>query len=337
VGATLQMQEERSLLSYASSLREEKERLSKLHVRGASHLDVRASFSLSLKLLEEAEVDFLSCLSVCAQDGFSVLAAMAAGGCDEDTTHERLGYLYRLSLLNRPQAGAGRFVFHPLIRLFARELAAERSLLEDAAQRHASYYVQLVKSSPDDERGPAALLASELDDILLAAGWLQQHGTADYEFVITLEPFLQNQGHWQQAVDIMSGFLELAERTGDLIAEIQLRIQQAKFLSLRGEWTRAEAALSPVTRVLEEVESERTRLRLEAMWLNTLGGIQQRLGRFDAAADTLRRSADIEEKLNNQAGEAKALNSLGGVLQRQGRFDEASKGREAKSVRAIPQ
>jgi tetratricopeptide (TPR) repeat protein/cold shock CspA family protein len=365
VGATLQMQAWRALENYVNSLREERERLSRLEVRRDSNLNVRASFSLSLNLLTNEEVDFFACLSVCAQDGFSVQAATAAGGCEESTAHERLGYLYRLSLLNLSQSGTSRFVFHPLIRLFAQELAGERSLRDGAAERHAYYFVELVKSSDPDNRATAKLLAAELDDILLAAQWLLQHEEADYGFVINLEPFLQQNGHWQQAIELMSAFLALAERGEDWNASVQLRIQQAKFLSLRGEWAQAEDALVPIPSILERIEPEYSQSHLEAMWLSMLGGVQQqqghflealdtfqrsyviieklndergmvkiltnlggvlqRLGRFDSAVDILRRSVVIEEQINNKPGQAKVLTSLGGVLQRLGRFDEAAK------------
>jgi len=323
VGATLQMQEWRSLADYAASLREERSRLAKLRIRGDPYLDVRASFSLSLGLLESEEVDFFACQSVCAEDGFSVQAAMAAGDCDESTAYERLGYLYRLSLLNRPQFGAGRFVFHPLIRLFAQELAVEHSLQDGAAERHAQYFVELVKLTNVSDRAAASVIAEELDDIILAAEWLQYQERADYEFVIRLEPFFQRYGHWQQAVNLMSGFLSLAELIEDWNAVVQLRIQQAKYLSLRGELSRAEEALVPVTNIIGRIEAQAIRLRCEAMWLNTLGGVFQRQGRFEEAVDAFQRSYAISEELGDERGQAMVLNSLGGVLQRQGRFDEA--------------
>ncbi|HEV2882013.1 MAG TPA: tetratricopeptide repeat protein [Pyrinomonadaceae bacterium] len=325
VGATLQVQENRSLESYEYSLREEKERLQKLKVRGAAHLDVRASFSLSLKLLKPEELDFFACLSVCAQDGFSVQGAMAAGNCDEATTHERLGYLYRLSLLNRIQSSTNRFVFHPLIRLFAQELSVEHALKVDATERHARFFTELVKFSDVNDQQVVSVLSEELEDIILAAGWLQQQETTDYSFVISLQPFLQRYGYWLHASNLMTGFLSVAERKEDWRAVVQLRIQQAKYLSLRGDWPEAEKALVPIAAAIDKIDIEEVRARCEAMWLNTLGGLQQRQGRFEEAAETFQRSAAIDEHLGDLRGQAKVLNSLGGVLQRQGNFEAAAK------------
>jgi len=155
VGATLRgWQPWRSLANYEQSLREERTRLSKLQYPGDADLNVRASISLSLKRLEPEEIDFFSCLSVCAESGFSLQAAISAGDCDESTVHERLGCLYRFSLLNR--SGSNRFVFHSLIYLFARELAVDRSLQELASERHAHFFITLLNSSDMDDCSAAS-------------------------------------------------------------------------------------------------------------------------------------------------------------------------------------
>jgi tetratricopeptide (TPR) repeat protein len=60
------------------------------------------------------------------------------------------------------------------------------------------------------------------------------------------------------------------------------------------------------------------------MVLNSLGGMLQRLGKFQEAADALQRSLEISEQMGDQRGVAMVLNSLGGVLQRLGKFEEAA-------------
>ena len=261
--------------------------------------------------MKEDEIDFLACLGACAQDGFSLRAAMAAAACDESMARVRLSYLQRISLLNNASVGNRRFVFHRLIRLFAQELAIERSLAEQAAERHARFYVDLVKSSGPGDREAESVLAEELDDILLAADWLQRTEAADYEFVLRLEPFFQRYGHWSHAVTLMANFLALAERIEDWDAVVQLRIQQAKYLTLRGEFTEADQVLAPIASILANVSST-ARDRCEAMYLNTLGGVLQRLGRFDEAASALERSLEFLMKQRDERGQAMVLNSLGG-------------------------
>jgi tetratricopeptide (TPR) repeat protein len=62
------------------------------------------------------------------------------------------------------------------------------------------------------------------------------------------------------------------------------------------------------------------------MILNSVGGVLQRLGKFQEAADALERSQAISEQLGDERGLAMVLNSLGGVLQRLGKFQEAADG-----------
>ena len=53
-----------------------------------------------------------------------------------------------------------------------------------------------------------------------------------------------------------------------------------------------------------------------AMVLNSLGGVLQRLGQFQEAADALRKSHQLLVKQGDERGQAMVLNSLGGVLDR---------------------
>ena len=323
VGATLQIETRCSLTDYEQSLREERDRLRKLKIRGDEHLDVRASFMLSLKLLKPSEIDFFSCLSVCAKDGFSLQAAVAANGCDKETAEETLAYLHRLSLLNYSQSNANRFVFHTLIHLFAKELAEERSLQDLAAERHAKFFIEFIKNKDLSDPPVSHFVAEELEDILLAAEWLQSQNKADYELAIKLGLFFQQHGHWRRALDLMTGFLELAEHIEDWNAVVQFHIQQAKYQSLCGELQKAYDALNPISDILDRIQDKTTRLHCDAMWQNTLGGILQRQGKFDEAVDAFKKSMVIGRKLDDIRHVAMVLNSLGSVLQRQGKFDEA--------------
>ncbi|MEG3989482.1 caspase family protein [Microcoleus sp. S28C3] len=238
IGAGLKLNERRSLADYAASLSEER-RLARLKVRRDEHLDLRACFSLSLKQLEPEEIDKFACLSVSAEDGFFRRTAMAASGCeDEYVAQESLDYLCRLSLLNYAEVGENRFVFHPLIRLFARELLVERGLEEEATARHAEFLIEFVKSS-ELEGSVASFIAEEFNNIILAAKWLQQHETTSnskkkkkekYAFGLCLQSFFEQYGYWKQAVTFMEGFEQLAERNEDWNIVIKFRIQQAKYL-----------------------------------------------------------------------------------------------------------
>ncbi|HEY2295109.1 MAG TPA: tetratricopeptide repeat protein, partial [Thermoanaerobaculia bacterium] len=323
VAASLEMAPWRLLTSLADALELERERLSRLAIRSDPHLDVRISFNASLKLLRPDEIDFFACLSVCDADSFAVHSAAAAAGCAEETAVERLGYLYRLSLVNRPDTTANdRFVLHPLLRAFARELAEERFLAELAEERHAQYFIELVKSTDTKDARRSEMLASDIGETLTAASWLLSQSAPDYHYLTTLEPLLERHGYWREAIGIIARFLTAAEASGNSEAAIHLRIQQGKFLQLEGDFQGSLDILHPAFRTLNETAEVGP--RVQAMFLNTYGGALQRLGRFEEAADALQRSRTIWEEIGDQRGLAMVLNSLGGVLQRLGRFEEAA-------------
>ncbi|MCT7969564.1 tetratricopeptide repeat protein [Laspinema sp. D1] len=331
VGAALQLRAGRSLADYGASLSEERSRLGRLKLRGEEHLNVQASLSLSLEMLEPEEIDFFACVSVCAENGFSRQAAIAASGCeDEFLAEDYLACLYRLSLLNYSEVGENRFVFHPLIRLFAGELAQKRQLRELAAARHAQFYIEWVKSREENNPAVAAAIAEEFDEIILAANWMQCQETTSktdekekYSFFYCLPPFLELYGQWQKAVELASNFQLLAQVNEDWDWAAKFRIKQAKYLSLQGEFSTAEEVLAGIPDILSRIEVESTRQRSEVKWLTTLGGIQQKQGQLDEALTVLQRSVEIAETLKDQPSLAIGLNSLGGLLQQLGRSDEA--------------
>ncbi|AVP95697.1 hypothetical protein C7S18_00140 [Ahniella affigens] len=322
VCATLQIEPWRTLESLAEMLEVERERLSNLKIRGDQHLDVRVSFTASLRLLRTEEIDFFACLGSCAADGFSPTTAGAVAGGNASRVSERLGYLHRLSLLNRPQSTSERFVLHPLLRDFARELAVERGLHDDAVERHACHFAELIEAlDPWDWLAVSRFPEEDMDDALLAAQWIVKRKGASQRFLIRLQPLLVRGGYWLEAVQLITDALEITQASESSDSVIQLRIQQAKFLQLRGDFHGAEAALRPV---MDEVVAQSLAPRLEAMALNSLAGVLQRQGKFDDAADAFRRSHELLKAQGDERGQAMVLNSLGGVLQRQGKFDEAA-------------
>ena len=309
--------------SSISSVLPSAERLAKYTASASEQKDkemkIRDSFSQLIKLLKPEITDFLACLSVCAQN-ISLRAAMASSGCDENTAQKYLNCLCRLSLLNASDTD-NRFVFHPLIRLLVQELATSRALPEGAAARHAHFFIEFAKSHQSDRA--VALVAEELNDLLLAARWLQQQGKIDCEFISSLKPCLEQYGYWQEAVELMTQFQLLAEQLEDWEAAVKYRIGQAKYLSLQGELSQAEDLLHLIPSLLCKIEEPSTRQVSEAKWLNSLSCTLRRQGRIEEAIEALQRAAAIEVHLDNQEGLAIVLNSLGTALRKAGRLDEA--------------
>jgi hypothetical protein len=166
----LEMAPWRGVAGLAELLAMERQRLSTLAIRGDPHLDVRVSFNASLRLLTPDETDFFAGLSVCDSDGFSLQTAAAVAGWARDVADERLAYLYRLSLVNRPDgAVAARFVLHPLLRAFAGELADERGTIAGARERHARHFVGLLKAADLEAAAVLLQISEDLPEAITAA------------------------------------------------------------------------------------------------------------------------------------------------------------------------
>jgi tetratricopeptide (TPR) repeat protein len=311
--------------------------LDRLKLGGAKHFNVRLCFYRSIKYLEddgrEDLINTFSRLSVCASSGFVWQTAKAAmDESDDYIAQDHLSELVDLSLLNLAQADTQRFIFHPLLQEFSRELAFERDLLKQSKQSHARYFIERVNA------GGTAELVEDFDDIVNVAEWMAETKDTSYvTFWLKLRVVFNRLGQWRRANRIIAVFLKLSEENENWIAVAQFYIQQAKFNLLQGEFLSAEKMLKAIESVVNRIEPFFDQQRIEGMRLNTLGGALQRLGRFEEAVHAFERSGEIGETQADHNHLAMVLNSLGGVLQRLGRFEEAVQAfeRSAKIEEAI--
>ncbi|MBW4613548.1 MAG: tetratricopeptide repeat protein [Desmonostoc vinosum HA7617-LM4] len=329
IGTNLQVNSVRSLQQYAINLRNEKQRLDNLRYDNINELNVRATFNLSLEQLrrknEQETINFFSYLSVCYQDGFSKYAAKAASKFDKLTkVEEQLGYLCRFSLLNH-EKGQERYVFHPLIRVFAQEiLEAQPTEANKAKERHAFFYQNFIKYNDLKQREIASIVSTELNEIMRVAQWMQLEEIADFEFSRRLMPFFEQYVFWHQAVDMIAGFIPLADKLSEWEEMVNLRIQKAKFLSRLGEHQQAYEVLIGLESMLDGIYPPKRRLHCEAMWLTTRAVALQGLSKFSEAIKDLKRAVEIEKQdAGSQRGLSKALNTLAGVLEKQECYGEA--------------
>ncbi len=322
VGSTLVDQPFTTLSEYAAMLSNEKKRLSYLRDPDDPELDVRASFMLSLKYLDEDQISLFACLGACAPEGFSLQTAQLVSGQNEGAVRSGMGRLLRLSLINQG-AEPDRFVLHPLLFLFSRELGQERNFLALAEQRHTDYFSHYA----DEYRGLSLTkldaLEKELDALLLTAKRLTNDLIASNAFYLSIEPFLQARGYWSQALELLDLILDVARSDGDFYRVTHCLLQRGQFFQLLARFDDAEKVLQEGGNIALQVEDSWQRQHLQAMVLNSLGGVYQRQGKFDEAVEAFQQSAIIEQEIGNQRGQAMVLNSLGGVYQRQGKFDKA--------------
>ena len=311
-----------SLEAYAAMLRDERTRLSYLRDPDDPSLDVRASFEISLRYLDEPQINLFACLGVCAPEGFSVETVQVVSKQDAETVRNDLGRLLRLSLVSKG-GSITRFVLHPLLFIFALELAEERALLKSAEHRHTEYFRQYANKHRGLSPINLSALGNEFDALLLTARRLTNGQIADYGFYLSLEPFLQAKGYWTQALHLIDLFLRVAKDSGDFYVITQFLLQQGQFFQLQGEFDAAEQALQEAEKTAFAIDNNWEQQRALAMVLNSLGGVYQRQGKFEDAIGAFQRSYLLLVDIQDEHGQAMVLNSLGSVHQRQGRFDEA--------------
>ncbi|MBE9098746.1 tetratricopeptide repeat protein [Vacuolonema iberomarrocanum] len=330
VGAALRGRS-RSIADYVASLQREKTRLARLTVQGDDELNVEASINLSLELLNEDRQDFFACLCVCAEEGFARRTAMAAGGCeDEWDADDHLNRLYELSLLNYAEIGENRFVLHPLVRVYAENIARERNIFFISQERHAKFLVAWLQSEEWTDENAIAEVAADLDDVILATEWLQTYeaetvqGKMDsYQFVLNLQPLFEQYGYWQKAITLMARFQSWAEQFQDWNAVVRYKMHEARYRSFMEEFEQAKSILYSALDDLAKIEDLDTQKKRKVKVLNVLAGIFQKQGEFKEAIQTFRDEILIEEEIGNKQSLSIVYNRLGKLLQAQNDLDEA--------------
>ncbi|MDP8966985.1 MAG: winged helix-turn-helix domain-containing protein [Actinomycetota bacterium] len=143
---------------------------------------LRAAIEWSYQLLDAAEATVFSRLSVFAG---GCTAASAAAVCDphgslETDVVDALASLVEKSLLRWVEGdGEPRFTMLETIRQYAAERLEERHDTDQLRSAHAEHVLQLAEAAYrgrlEDERGWAARLESEHDNLRSALGWLSRH------------------------------------------------------------------------------------------------------------------------------------------------------------------
>ena len=122
---------------------------------------LKVLFESYFKRLCREEQEGFVCLSVFVSEVFDEQAAVKVIGGDEDTAKKTLLRLKRKSLVEANSSEAGLFSFHPLIRSFGSEKAADdmKEITREAQRRFLSYYVKLFENLNNQFLAGNSLLA----------------------------------------------------------------------------------------------------------------------------------------------------------------------------------
>jgi DNA-binding SARP family transcriptional activator/tetratricopeptide (TPR) repeat protein/DNA-binding XRE family transcriptional regulator len=329
---------------------------SRLEELRLGELAVRASFHVSVQVLDHSDdpLDHLAAgafglLSV--PDGPDIGVAAAARLLDQpEATAERL--LERLvdaQLLESPQRG--RYQFHDLIRLHARQHAASRYQRTErlaALERLFGFYTAtawrtLALLRPGDQRLATAdrrWIAGGLHfpDAEEALEWLEAEranllaavpqtaaispavpAALATELTRALFGFFYVHSHWSDWVQANQTALELARGTQDRATQANAHNDLGIVFERLGRYQEALDHHRQAFTIRRQLGDRRG----QAASLGNLGNVHWRLGHYQEALDHYRQALVIERQLGNIRGQAASLGNIGFVYERLGRYQEA--------------
>lgn len=324
-----------SIAHLVSLLRDEGTRLAAL---SAGDLRVRSAFEMSHRRLSDQARRVFRRLAAIPGPAFGAELAAVATGMPDGEARLYIDELVDANLL-QTSADDGRYSFHDLIRLFARErLEAEESAGELTAVRQTvvAYLIDTACVASEwffpetlevghgftSREEAAEWLDREAPNWLAAHRWAARDG--DHRRVVDLAEAM----HWysdfrarQQPWDEVFGLgVESARALGEPHSE-------AKLLNFVG-WARyvgqedPEGAL-PALQAALELAREIGNRREETWALGYLGAVLMRLDRAPEALEHARPAAAAAGDLGFWAGQGPIRNALGQVLAAVGRPEEA--------------
>ncbi|HEV2377817.1 MAG TPA: tetratricopeptide repeat protein [Streptosporangiaceae bacterium] len=323
----------------------------------AGELGVQASFDVSLHALQyspdpadQAAAHAFGLLSLPDGPDLDVMASAALLDRPERTARALLERLADAQLVQTPQPG--RYRFHDLLRLHARQSANSRDA-EAGSEGSASlarlfgYYTATAWHTaavlrPGDYRletadkrwtgggrafpdASAALRWLETERANLLAAITQAAATPDvpselaFQLTSALYGFFLAQGYWADGVSTNQVTLDLARRLGDRAAQAYCHNDLGTLSGWLGRYQEAfrhnQEALA-LARALGDQHGQ-------ARSLNNLGTDCWRLGRYEDAIARYQESIALARELNNTRLEAGGLGNLAVVFEAVGRDSEA--------------
>ena len=311
---------------------------SRLDTLRSSEFAVRTSFDVSLRTLEESQEpgdrEAAAAFALLGlPDGPDIEVAAAARLLDraETTSRDLLERLVDAQLLNSP--GAGRYRFHDLVRLYAREHAG-RALPEceghAALLRLIGFYDATARGSTGDPGRPDGMRWLEIERANMVAAIAQagRFGAADGSPVMdalacslarTLSDFFAARACWEDLALANEAALAIARRRGDLAVQAAASRELGRAYDRLGRLPESLACREAGVAISRDIGDRAG----EADGLIALSSSYGRLGRYEEAIDRLRRSLAIARELGDRALQANSLGNLGCVHECLGNHERA--------------
>ncbi|MEJ3745428.1 BTAD domain-containing putative transcriptional regulator [Actinomycetes bacterium KLBMP 9797] len=345
-GARLAARPQWPVRALADRLADARRRLDELRV---AELGVRPSFQVGYELLrdaadpdERAAARAFPLLSLPDGPDLSLAAAAALLDQPEAVAERLLDRLADGQLLSCP--APGRYRQHDLLRLYGRELPADRSALTRLLAWYAATAWQAFRRlRPADPRPttagawadggagfagvPDALawLEAERPNLLAAVRQVAADPALPAAAATTLAralfAFFHVRGYLNDWVEINETARTVARRAGDRLAEAHACRDLGAARELRGEYRDALSCLRDGLTAYTEAGD----LPGQAACLNSIGLVHDSLGQLADAASYLERSLAISRGLADRHSQAISLNNLGEVYGRLGAHARAER------------
>ena len=331
--------------SLAARLSDERRRLGELAV---GDLAVRAAFELGYHQLSPAQADVFRRLSLLDSPDVSAAAAAALLGQDEADTEEVLESLVDAAMLE--SSSPGRYRYHDLLRLYAREqYEAEGGDLDAGFVNLLDFYLasmRRLRRIPVEELGlsPTRSSGREFDSVEAGVRWIADEGSCvDAVFnrrVLTRPPCVGSAAApLTLAVELLDHLVSLpgieryadelstaarnaaaaAVESGDVRSEARVRHSLARVLYATYQIEAAAEEAERSHRAAESVGGDET----QADAVNLLAMTYADLGRDAEAIALYERAVDVSRAFGDVASEAAARQNMARSLLVLGRTEEA--------------
>jgi len=338
--ANLSGRRQRSIASQVAELRADN-RLAALAVDGDEEIAVRATFDLSYQRLPGSAARLFRLLGVAPGVDFSADATAALAGTTAAETRRALERLVGAHLIE--ETSDGRFVFHDLIRHFARERANEEGDNDAAVQRLLDWYLQTTdaaarllyarvlrlpvppatgpRASFSSHVGALAWLDAERTSLVAAAVHAAERGPHPVAWLLAdaLRGYFRMTCHIVDWLAVGSAGLAAAELGDDRRARAAARLSLADAHRTIGQYRQALAHYSAALEAARETGWRES----EATILGNVGTVHWYQGRLEQASDHYHRAVALHRAVGRRLGTANTLTSLGCVYLDWGRLEQA--------------
>jgi tetratricopeptide (TPR) repeat protein/DNA-binding XRE family transcriptional regulator len=343
--ANLTAQPDQPLAGFVARLRSG-DRLAELSVDGDPHAAVRAAFDRSYAVLEPDARRLFCLLGLVPGPDFTTEAAAALAETPVGQAGWGLQRLADAHLLER--RGPGRFGFHDLLRLYARQRAEQDDSQADrrqALERLLGWYLHTADVAdrllyPEMLRLPVPPVedgqsVTVLDDRMDALGWLDveranlvaavqhaaAHGPRPVAWLLgdALRGYFWDHRHMLDWLTVAQAGLSAAEADGDPQAQAAAYRTLGAANRCRGQYVQAVGQFSSALRLAREAGW----VDGEANALTGLGIVHTEMGQLQQAADHYAKALALCQRTGQMAGQAVIMANLAEVLGQMGRLSQA--------------